>query len=532
MTPKSDIVEPKRTRESTSKVRTGCSTCKIRRVKCDEGKPACRRCAVGGRNCDYNTAIALPPRRNVITVYLPPTRSQPVFFVKERSVDFFHRKIAANLDGQFNSEFWSKLVMQLSHSESSVRHAVSSISIIYRDIESSSPHSASYMKSIPEAQQQWNKAIRSLSARIEAHPNSNLVPLVCCLLFTCFEFLRGNRELALLHAQSGFNILLAIRRNSDSTPNLSFSTSSDDLKAIENHIIPIFSGLNTFCSLAGAETPPIHDPRAKEDSPQENFTHSMLQLLAVSDQCIRFIGKTDFKAAVFQINFDDLAEQAKLQAKLKAWRDRLDGLVERMKAFGDHVNNDAVNSLLTRFKVIQIWLSVCTTAGEMAADAYRADFEELVCCAENILKPGIGTATPQALSFDLQNLGPLYYAAMKCRYSSIRKRALELLRLVPRKEGLWNAHYAYVTAKRVIEIEEMHLNEQGLPEDASRIYYLPLPDDSDRIRCLGGIGSEFQKSEHSITPSLASFDMIKVELQSKPWGLLGEWHTVTEYIKL
>lgn len=34
------------------KVRTGCVTCEIRKVKCDEGKPFCKRCCETGRNCD------------------------------------------------------------------------------------------------------------------------------------------------------------------------------------------------------------------------------------------------------------------------------------------------------------------------------------------------------------------------------------------------------------------------------------------------------------------------------------------------
>src|ERR1700712_2934178 len=200
----------KRTRESTSKVRTGCSTCKARRVKCDEAKPICRRCAIGGRKCEYNTARSARLPRNVITIYLPPTQSHPVFFVNDRGLDFFHHNLAAKLDGQFDSEFWSKLVLQLSHSEPSIRHAVSAISVIYRDVESSLRHPAGYVNANPEAQQEWYKAIKSLSARIQAHPNSNLVPLVCCLLFTCIEFLRGNVESSMLHVQSGFNILAAL----------------------------------------------------------------------------------------------------------------------------------------------------------------------------------------------------------------------------------------------------------------------------------------------------------------------------------
>jgi hypothetical protein len=33
-----------RTRAGKPKVRTGCITCKIRRVKCDENRPSCNRC--------------------------------------------------------------------------------------------------------------------------------------------------------------------------------------------------------------------------------------------------------------------------------------------------------------------------------------------------------------------------------------------------------------------------------------------------------------------------------------------------------
>ncbi|KFA52320.1 hypothetical protein S40293_00617 [Stachybotrys chartarum IBT 40293] len=36
-----------------TKSRTGCRVCKRRRVKCDEGRPICRNCAVGERPCSY-----------------------------------------------------------------------------------------------------------------------------------------------------------------------------------------------------------------------------------------------------------------------------------------------------------------------------------------------------------------------------------------------------------------------------------------------------------------------------------------------
>jgi hypothetical protein len=523
---------PKRTRESTSKVRTGCSTCKARRVKCDEEKPICRRCTIGGRKCEYNSTRTATPRRNVITVYLPPTQIQPVLFVNDRGLDFFHQNIAATLDGKFDSKFWSKLVLQLSHSEPSIRHAVSAISVIYQDVESSLRHPAGYVNANPEAHWEWNKAVKSLSDRIQAHPNSSMVPLVCCLLFTCIDFLRGNIESSLVHVQNGFNILGNFRRNISAFPGLGSNISSHELKIIEDDIVPMFARLNVLCSLSGRMTPPAYIPTPKEDSSQEDLADSRRRLIETTDICIRFIHDAIIKKSLFQIEINDLIEQVKLQRRLDAWRNRLHEFLQRMKASGSPAKQDAVSLLLVQYKVFYIWMRVCTTAEETATDAYHNDFEELLLYAEQITRPGMGIETPQQLSFDIQILGPLYYVALKCRHPTIRRRALKMLQLAPRREGLWNAHHAYVTAKRVIELEEKHLNGQGLPDETSRVHGLPLPDDGARIYNEGEIPFDFRNFNDTIVPSPAYPGTIRVFFQTKPRGLLEEWQTITEYIKL
>ncbi|KAJ5712800.1 hypothetical protein N7493_009268 [Penicillium malachiteum] len=530
MTPGLDLALM-RTRESTSKVRTGCSTCKARRVKCDESKPICQRCAIGRRRCEYNTARAAP-RRTVFTVYLPP-QSQPTFFVNHYGLDFFHHNIASNLNGQFDSTFWSNLVLQLSHSEPSIRHAVSAISVIYRDVESSLQQPAGYVNANEEAQNEWNTAARSLSARIQAHPNSILVPLVCCLLFTCIEFLTGNGESSLLHAQSGLKILAPFRDNKQQAPGPESGLSSNDHKTIEEHVVPIFSRLNVLCSLAGIIIPPVYAPTANsnEESPQKDLGDSRQRLVEVLDLCIRFIHDAIPKAVMFQTNIGDLIEQAKLQARLEVWRNQLNKLLERMQAAGNPTNQDAVNMLLVHYKIIYIWIRSCTTAGEMVTDSYHADFEELVHHAEQIAKP-TEMATPQSLSFDMQTLGPLYFTALKCRHPEIRRRALDMLQLAPRREGLWNAHYAYVTAKRVIELEERDLNGQELPNETSRICGLPLPDDEARIYSLGERPFDYRKFDRNVVPSPAYPGILEAVFQTKPWGEWGECQKITEYIKL
>lgn len=49
--------EPEHTRQKrwAPKSRSGCLTCKKRRIKCDEARPACTRCTVSNRTCEYQT---------------------------------------------------------------------------------------------------------------------------------------------------------------------------------------------------------------------------------------------------------------------------------------------------------------------------------------------------------------------------------------------------------------------------------------------------------------------------------------------
>lgn len=50
-----DEVKHKRTR-------SGCFTCRARRVKCDESRPVCERCRKGGRGCLYPSPITSSSR--------------------------------------------------------------------------------------------------------------------------------------------------------------------------------------------------------------------------------------------------------------------------------------------------------------------------------------------------------------------------------------------------------------------------------------------------------------------------------------
>ncbi|KAI1779570.1 hypothetical protein F4818DRAFT_145091 [Hypoxylon cercidicola] len=167
----------KRKRASKPKVRTGCITCKIRRVKCDETKPACTRCTSTGRKCDGYDGQA-PPRRkkqptepavpNAVTSmttephlakrhelarhsFAAACRGNSSLRVlrplaadiegTEQERQFFHqfrRYAEAGLAMHASSlgpGFWQRLVPQLGYSDPAVRHALIALGASYQSAQ-------------------------------------------------------------------------------------------------------------------------------------------------------------------------------------------------------------------------------------------------------------------------------------------------------------------------------------------------------------------------------------------------------------
>ncbi|KAM5351784.1 hypothetical protein ACJ41O_004507 [Fusarium nematophilum] len=60
------------------RTRTGCFKCRVRRRKCDEGKPACQRCIDGGFECQYGTRLSFL-EKNAKTSADPARTAKPSY---------------------------------------------------------------------------------------------------------------------------------------------------------------------------------------------------------------------------------------------------------------------------------------------------------------------------------------------------------------------------------------------------------------------------------------------------------------------
>ncbi|KAM7200725.1 hypothetical protein V8F20_005227 [Naviculisporaceae sp. PSN 640] len=131
--------------KGTRRSRTGCITCKIRRVKCDETRPACHRCSSTGRTCDGYPAAGVPSQHSTrralatavrqLQVVGPAARvlGKPVPVDDVACFDFFRVCTASMTGSVFPGEkFWSMQMLQAAHAEPAVWTAAVALGALHR----------------------------------------------------------------------------------------------------------------------------------------------------------------------------------------------------------------------------------------------------------------------------------------------------------------------------------------------------------------------------------------------------------------
>ncbi|KAF2688618.1 hypothetical protein K458DRAFT_331071 [Lentithecium fluviatile CBS 122367] len=209
-----------RVRTWRPKSTTGCLTCKIRRVKCDEAKPSCNRCSSTGRKCD---GYASPPQPASFPMATSPVTSvspsHPLscgrFASKEEgeSFDFFMKYAVRDLCGFFNSPFWQRELLQATHYHPAIRHGVIAVGAMHRRYASGEDCAAADKvsdKQLTFALEQTNKAIQELTKSPEAASVTETqlkTIMTCCILFSTLACLHCEQQEALNHIRCGLKLM-------------------------------------------------------------------------------------------------------------------------------------------------------------------------------------------------------------------------------------------------------------------------------------------------------------------------------------
>ncbi|KIW40067.1 uncharacterized protein PV06_08620 [Exophiala oligosperma] len=450
-----------RPRAFKPKVRTGCKTCKIRRIKCDEQKPACVKCRSTGRQCDgYDENIGrasiiqphdhsylrcLSPLGNLYPTWAPPQHWD------SNALQFFQIRTIANLSGYFRSELWERYVLQLSVLEPSIFHATVALGSLHRWYVNGRPPNPD-----PSVFHHYNKAIHHLLRPM--NPLAKSVVLVACYVLSSFEALYGDYNTSFKHVSSGIRLLREssgiIQRNY--LPKTARPQRSHNDDEIEDLLLVHFSRLDLQASsFHPAWTISMMEPdlisRIRSEVSISSLEEARGRLTALLLQVMDYKRGRE-KDANHQAADSDISRNS-IGQSLSRWWDAMETWRLQKHNSSEPKERNGIMCLRILYLTGYILLTVPRGAEETLYDNLRDEFAKIVEYAF-ALAPAPGDDGELSYSHELGILPGLYLTGTKCRDPILRRRALVLLTSCRRREGVWDSDSAAKVVSRIISIEE------------------------------------------------------------------------------
>ncbi|KAL4750661.1 hypothetical protein BDW72DRAFT_213283 [Aspergillus terricola var. indicus] len=492
-------------RMSTSRTRSGCRTCKVRRVKCDEQRPSCRQCLDTGRACDGYGIWGQPKSSRLLPSPVYSLQALPGLAEEERRcLDRFRVLLTDRLTRPFGSHFWSSLVLQLSLSEPAVLHASIALTSAYESFAPAQIRAdVAMVAPTPFLLRQYNYAIRALLANEALKSAGSLrVAAVSCILFICLEILRGDLDAMEVHFAAGIKLLHQLQHQGHR-----LATTTDtvlvkhDPERLDDHLIDVFARLNLQFLMLG------HGPQQKEafvpsfrygrashlprrfsavNEARQALNPMLLSAIHLVKQVERLTRSTDAHPPPPRAVM--LEKQKALQAAIVDWIASYDNSIQSAFASVARQERLALLMLRTYADVAAVLLSTCFTIKETAYDAHLPIFESIIQRYSDVHSNDYhllsDTCEPDAtFMIDTGLFSPLYFTALKCRNHATRHQALSILRQYVHMEGPWTGPMLARVAGHVVSLEEEHFGDILAKATTSTTVSMVLPEFS-RIHCV------------------------------------------------
>lgn len=477
-------------RQCGPKVRSGCKTCKIRRVKCDETHPSCKRCTSTGRKCDGYGFSTVTFENQTLSVLQRKFNNLQGTSDEKRGFSFFLQNTAPELSGYFATEFWGQLIIQASIAEPSLRHALIALGSLHEEFTNKkltySPHDHGF------AMAQHTQAIGHLRKSLAGGKHAPLPALMSCLLFVCFDSIRGAFSSAMLHLKSGMKIIRDIRTKAT-------NCSQEEEYMIENTIAPMFVRLSLQTIL-------YMDTRSTEN--RVAFSSYMLMLRKEATLIPESFESLDATRLALEMNVEEVFRFILMCDGQKRWADQPPQAMELREtcarnnslwntAFENFMNEHSAKLDSKQLRGAAL-LKIQHTGIKIMADsapsllgddrsqqevhndpaAYSKlenDFETIVKLSKSLISAAELDAKngKPSLSFstDMGIIAPLYYTCTHSTSKSTRAKALDLLSRCPRREGMWDSQRSAQIVREFWVCEDRH---KMLEQEAGEV--LPLSE--------------------------------------------------------
>ncbi|KUJ13523.1 uncharacterized protein LY89DRAFT_159282 [Mollisia scopiformis] len=282
----------KRSRTSGKHSRNGCGTCKIRRVKCDETRPICRRCQNFKIPCDgysrlpktstpgstVSGGLLIAPKPvtpAIVPSSIPPSPSTLVVDNAEdyRYFTFFRDQLLFEITQFAQGDDFRRLILQASNIPS-IRHtmvalaALGKIHSVIQDTPSSSLPLSEPTELISHREyslRQYSKGLALMKKDVATGHQGIRTTLLTSLLIICIECLHGNFTMAGVQVANGMALLRDWRRNYPDADLHPIGFSSPAPNVVEDSLVQMLGGLEIQSYYFNSNATQAEHEAGKED---------------------------------------------------------------------------------------------------------------------------------------------------------------------------------------------------------------------------------------------------------------------------
>jgi hypothetical protein len=302
----------------------------------------------------------------------------------------------------------------------------------------------------------YGKAIKGALA-LTSSDNGNAVEiaLVACVIFSCVESLKGHYKSSLEHLISGLRILQEEQQKGEAS----------QTSCMPAHLLPsLFLRMDSqMLDISSAEFGRGRS-LANEARPliPQTFTSAedaLISLETIYNLTLHFLCRVDH--VFLDINHADgtvssiYAERERYRMLHETWEQSFHAMLDnisRKDPKARQPGQPAILALKLTSHALRVMLGVDLLNPATDFDRFIPTFREIVKDSSTYLSM-VPTSNP---TFSMADgcVGPLYFAAARCRDPEIRHGALALLSECKRREGLWDSAIAAKIAGGIIAIEE------------------------------------------------------------------------------
>ncbi|KAJ3530282.1 hypothetical protein NM208_g9396 [Fusarium decemcellulare] len=446
----------------------GCITCRIRRVKCDLAKPSCQRCISAKRQCDgylpedstitrrqlaeaARQLSTVAPISQALSQYPRSSRSRSATPPNMSLFDVFRNLTAPSTASFIPSQFWTRELLQLAHSEPAVWHATLALGALHQRHELAwQGHGESSGEAL------WSQANQSY-ARAMAYAQDVKDPtrlLSLSLALVSITNMMGRWSESQVHIMAGHRLLKQAGYGTATTSAAEILTRLD-LQAMT------FS--DSSAPYAYKEAPRL--VRIDDDMRRAKQIESYAQAGTALFGLIRrfmLLGETLINSEIAGENDEQIIRD--LLRDLISWE-------SKMAEFEKHHADPHSQTGAVSIRLYHTLLRVCVDAGgygpETRWDKCLGYFERIVTLAESLWSNMPNYHAQSPLSLEPGLIVPLFMMAQRCRHPWLRRRAIAFIRKLKRQEGMWFSDGAAAVAERIMEVEGQLFFDSDLSRESS-----------------------------------------------------------------